>query len=442
MERGCGHRFSLPLPSAFLIETERRKIVIYGENIGFSEAQIQQIGAIVASALSKHLDSFNADVAGMPKGDNDMPKKIRRPILVDGIQCWVCGNTEQEYAENVAKLFRLTDTTSAPKGINPNTHNFKAYAEKYMDLYKHDQIRHTTLAGYMSYLRQHIYPWFGNMAVEEISIDEVQRFLNSKSHLAEHSVDQLRITLAFILAAAVEDGIISKNPAKSSRLKNPSKGKKEQRKAFSVQEIREIIADIPKLEYLRDRRIVALAAFMPLRREEILGIQIRDINVELKTVTIRRAITFAVNAHIDPITGKKISAGAAVVGLPKTKAGYRTIPITDSLWDLLAITENELAYPDTYLVCRPDDPYSPYTSQTFKCAWDRIKKTIDMHEKTLHCFRHTFATFGRRAGIDTKTMQSIGGWDDQKTLCNRYDHTQIEDLNNARQRMELMYTVN
>ena len=115
---------------------------------------------------------------------------------------------------------------------------------------------------------------------------------------------------------------------------------------------------------------------MPLRREEILEIQIRDIKVELKTVTIRRAITFAANAHFDPITGKKISAGAAVVGLPKTEAGYRTIPITDSLWDLLAITENELAH------------------QTFK------------------------------------------------TLCNRYDHTQIEDLNNARQRMELMYTVN
>lgn len=133
---------------------------------------------------------------------------------------------------------------------------------------------------------------------------------------------------------------------------------------------------------------------MPLRREEILGIQIRDINVELKTVTIRRAITFAANAHIDPITGKKISAGAAVVGLPKTEAGYRTIPITDSLWALLAITENELAHPDAYLVSRPDDPYNPYTSQTFK------------------------------------------------TLCNRYDHTQMEDLNNTRQRMELMYTVN
>ena len=39
-------------------------------------------------------------------------------------------------------------------------------------------------------------------------------------------------------------------------------------------------------------------------------------------------------------------------------------------------------------------------------------------------------------------MQSIGGWDDQKTLCNRYDHTQIEDLNKARQRMELMYSMN
>lgn len=111
----------------------------------------------------------------------------------------------------------------------------------------------------------------------------------------------------------------SKNPAKSNRLKNPSKKGKKQRKAFSVQEIREIIADIPKLEYLRDRRIVSLAAFMPLRREEILEIQIRDINVELKTVTIRRAITFAANAHINPETGKKFLQEPPLLVSPKLK---------------------------------------------------------------------------------------------------------------------------
>ena len=237
-----------PVPSfSILSDAERRKISIQGENIGFNKAQIQQIENIVVSALSKHLDSFKTDVAGMPKGDNDMPKKIRRPIMLDGVKCWICGDNEQEYAENAAKLFRLTDDSATPKSINHNAHNFKTYTEKYMALYKHDQIRHTTLAGYTSYLRQHIYPWFGDMTIEEITIDEVQLFLNSKSHLAEHSVDQLRITLAFILAAAVEDGIIPKNPAKSKRLKNPSKGKKEQRKAFSVAEIRTIIADIPQL---------------------------------------------------------------------------------------------------------------------------------------------------------------------------------------------------
>ena len=121
-----------------MIETERRKIVIYGENIGFSEAQIQQIGAIVTSALSKHLDSFNADVAGMPKGDNDMPKKIRRPILVDGIQCWVCGNTEQEYAENAAKLFQRQSDIPAEKAATKEV-LLKDYLRGFVDTYKSRQ---------------------------------------------------------------------------------------------------------------------------------------------------------------------------------------------------------------------------------------------------------------------------------------------------------------
>ena len=140
-----------------LWKTERRKISIQGENIGFNKAQIQQIGAIVASALSKHFDSLIADVAGMPKGDNDMPKKIRRPILVDGVTHWVCGNNEQEYAENIIRTVlggaKAPDTSSTP---HARSTNFRAYAENFMALYKRGKVRHTTLAGYEGYLKIHI----------------------------------------------------------------------------------------------------------------------------------------------------------------------------------------------------------------------------------------------------------------------------------------------
>lgn len=128
----------------------------------------------------------------MPKGDNDMPKKIRRPLTINGVNLWISGNNEQEYAENIIRAVlggaKAPDTSSTP---HARSTNFRAYAENFMALYKRGKVWHTTLAGYEGYLKNHIYPFFGKMALEEISVDTVQAFLNAKADLSEHTVDEL-----------------------------------------------------------------------------------------------------------------------------------------------------------------------------------------------------------------------------------------------------------
>ena len=52
--------------------------------------------------------------------------------------------------------------------------------------------------------------------------------------------------------------------------------------------------------------------------------------------------------------------------------------------------------------------------------------------------RHTFATRAYRAGVSEKTLQSMGGWADLKTMQNVYIHTQEEDLENARRLLTLL----
>ena len=67
-----------------------------------------------------------------------------------------------------------------------------------------------------------------------------------------------------------------------------------------------------------------------------------------------------------------------------------------------------------------------------------IGKSLDLSfirtymEKRPHCFRHTFATRAHRAGVDDKTLQTMGGWKDLATMKNIYVHTQDEDLEIAR----------
>lgn len=60
------------------------------------------------------------------------------------------------------------------------------------------------------------------------------------------------------------------------------------------------------------------------------------------------------------------------------------------------------------------------------------KNSINIYGKTPPCFRHTFATRARRAGVHNKTLQTMGGQKDLATMKNIYVHTQDEDLEIAR----------
>ena len=55
-------------------------------------------------------------------------------------------------------------------------------------------------------------------------------------------------------------------------------------------------------------------------------------------------------------------------------------------------------------------------------------------------FRHTYMTFADRENVPLKTLQSIGGYADIYTLKNRYTHTQSEDIEHARQRIENIFS--
>ena len=192
------------------------------------------------------------------------------------------------------------------------------------------------------------------------------------------------------------------------------------------EEVLDLLAHIQDLEQLRDRRYLALLILSPMRREEVLGVQMQDIDITNKLIKVRQVVTFKGNIP--------------VVDDPKTEAGRRIIPISQVLLSLLEISAEDLDNKAQYLVGSTDNPNIPVSQQTVKRMWERISKTINVYGKTPHCTRHTYATFGQRAGIPEKTMQTIGGWADQDTLRNIYTHTQAEDIELARKQIESMYS--
>ena len=105
--------------------------------------------------------------------------------------------------------------------------------------------------------------------------------MNSKADYSRKMIDELWLTLSMVLNAAVEDGLISINPAKSKRLRNPST-KKTIREALTSAEPDDIEAHLQDIPQLRDKRYVAMLLKFPARCEDIRGLQIKDFNFEEK----------------------------------------------------------------------------------------------------------------------------------------------------------------
>lgn len=95
-----------------------------------------------------------------------------------------------------------------------------------------------------------------------------------------------------ILNAAKEDGLISINPAKSKRLRNPS-SKKSVREALTSDEADDIEAHLQDIPQLHDRRYVAMLLKFPARCEDIRGLQIKNFNFSEQTVSITQGVTYA-----------------------------------------------------------------------------------------------------------------------------------------------------
>jgi len=344
-----------------------------------------------------------------------MTTRIRQRITLGNEVQWVTGRTQRELIDNVIRLTMQHAASGTPMR-DRKTHDFQSYARNWMALYKENHLKHTTLREYASVLKKHLIPTFGEMDVSAITIDDVQRFMNSKSNMSRKSIHEMVMVLGMILECAVEDGLLPRNPARSKRLRNPSR-KVTTRNALTSAELTDIISHLHLLTEERDRMMLVLLIFTGMRRNEVLGLRWDDVDLTGGTIHVLRGVTYKGNLP--------------QISTPKTAAGIRQIPIPAVLRQWLIPGDK-----DCYVV---GGTASPISEKTFIRMWQRIERTIDLHGATPHIFRHTYMTFAQRAQIPVKTLQAIGGYADLATLQDRYVHTQCEDIEAARGAIDGMF---
>lgn len=378
---------------------------------------LEQIRAVLAPYLphlENHIQSHvNAD--SDTEGVSGMAKTYRQRVKVgvtenkEPIYKWALGHTIEEMNDNIVRLYveygmidKFIHIERSGKAGKVEVPTFKVYANKWFDTYKKPKLKPTTLQGYRSNLKMHLFPAFGDMRLDEITVDTVQQFLNDRVDLAKNTVHTMFVLFSEIMDSAFEDRYIQSNPAKSKRVTIPST-KKTERQALSPEQLKAIIAEISdKLTDVTERRLMALLLFTGMRRGEVMGLRWEDINFETGLITVNQAVSYTTNQPI--------------ISTPKTKSGKRAIPLDEQLVEFL-----KPHMTTGYVIGGKEPPTLMVTRRLLR----NLDKKMDMFGATPHVFRHSYISALAEAGVDLKTIQEISGHSNVTTTMGIYAHTRL-----------------
>ena len=369
----------------------------------------------------RNLDKFTSDSASMPKGESGMSKlRVRVQISQndDGSPVYrqIRADSQNDLNDRVVQAYvdsgRIWEFLSGHHDKSViHSMTLAEYVDKWMTIYKANKLKPSTLATYRKHLRAHVLPAFGDRELSSITSEDIQLFLNERSHLAKKTLSCIRHFMGEIFKDAKEDGLIEKDPTASRRITIPSE-KSYDRTALPLDQFREIIASLDSLS-ITDRRMLVLMMFTGMRRGEVLGLRWDDIDVETGLIHVRRNVTHA-------------GGNKPVIGTPKTAKGTRDIPL-----DAYVLEQFQPLQQDGFII----GGESPITMTMFNNTWRRIKKNVDLHEATPHILRHSYLTYLAGTDTDVKTLQTIAGHSTIGMTMNHYVHAQPEKIKDAGKKM-------
>lgn len=379
---------------------------------------------ICDSGIMSH-DLNNEHEVFMPEqeeGMKQLKERVKVGTDVNGrpVYKWACGHTNQELLENAARLLLengfMSNTANKNQQVSSGPY-FNNYAWDWFERIRKPTTKHQRGLETSGILKNYILPFFAGKRLNAITHSDIAAYFAQAEiqKLATSTAGNHGETLTAIFEFAVRDDFISKNPVVGYKRYLPAR--KKTREALSIEQISTIIEELPKLQN-EDRLLLSLLIFSGIRRGEALAVQKRDIDMVKKTLTISKGVSFIDNRPI-------------VNDMPKTEAGIRTIPLLEGFPFELLEGMHERDY-----VLGGD---MPWTESKYKRAWERIKKSIDLHGATAHIFRHTYATMAISSGGNMKTVQAILGHSTASTTMNIYAHIQQRQVAEAGRELNGMY---
>lgn len=297
-----------------------------------------------------------------------------------------------------------------------------------------------TLRNYRERYEHNVQPFIGSMLLRDVKPMDCQMILNAmESDYAGSTIRQTYMTMGTFFKSAKDNGFIDRHPMDGVRYTKPVR---------AVDDIHFLTVDEQKrfLEAAKGSHNYAQYALIletGLRTGEMIGLTWDAIDWEKRTLTVNKTLEF------------RYKQDEWRAGPPKTESSYRTIPLTDTAYDILreiydtreyrkeskdlstVLTfmdrktgqKRKLVMRDlVFINWRTGMPAknSSYDTHLYKlCDEAGIKRFC------MHALRHTYATRAIESGMQPKVLQKLLGHASSKTTMDRYVHVTDDSMQKA-----------
>lgn len=291
---------------------------------------------------------------------------------------------------------------------------FKSWLEN-----RKPSVKESTFALYTLIVRKHLMPYFGNLTLEDLSLDSLLGFIDIllEDELAPKTIKDIFVLLQTIITAAEES---TKKLFSEAQHSLPVISEKVI-DILNQEEIEKLLNYL--ISHLSAKNLgILLGLRCGLRIGEVCGVKWRNINTEKRLITVNSTVYRLYDTSLDSDKGKtRINKGS-----PKTKRSNRLVPFSKEMLMLIGVVKaNNNAKDEDYLLSLSEKVIEP---RTFSSYYEGVLEKAGIGKHTFHCLRHTFATRAALEGMNPEDLSRILGHSSVNITLTRYYHPTPEDL--------------
>lgn len=345
--------------------------------------------------------------------------RYRSTFYYEGKRYETTGKSQKEADQKAA--IKLDKLKRGEISISSNM-TVARWANEWLEIYKRPSIGEGQYKSYCLYINGIIVPEIGNLTLKSVKDVHLQKILNNRAGKSKSDVSKLRITMKAIFQRAYQSKLIPNNPAEFLELPAATEGT---HRSLTDEEREHILAFAEKHHA---GLWIKTLLYTGMRPGETRALDWRHVDFEKRLIHIEQAM----KAH------------TKIIGMPKSAAGVRDIPIPDKLYAVLMGAKSEPFEP----VFKQPTTGKRHTKTSMRYLWGNFKRLLDISlgAKVYHseikisalapdlvpyCLRHTYCTDLQDAGVPINIARYLMGHSDISMTAKIYTHTTEKAIQDA-----------